>query len=151
MKKFLKVFLKSILILLLVVLVLIIVLPIVFKPQLMEIAKTEINKNVNAKIEFADFKLNLIRNFPRLYVGLTDLSVVGIEEFEDDTLVAFNSFSLSVNLLSLLGDEGIKVKSILLDEPRLMALVLKDGKANWDIAKESSEEEIQDEYRRLMG
>lgn len=144
MKKFLKVFLKSILILLLVVLVLIIVLPIVFKPQLMEIAKTEINKNVNAKIEFADFKLNLIRNFPRLYVGLTDLSVVGIEEFEDDTLVAFNSFSLSVNLLSLLGDEGIKVKSILLDEPRLMALVLKDGKANWDIAKESSEEEIQD-------
>ena len=59
MKKIVKVFLKTLLIIILLLLVLVIVLPIIFKPQLMEIAKNEINKNVNAKVEFADFKLNL--------------------------------------------------------------------------------------------
>ncbi len=144
MKKFIKVFLKSLLILILFLLVLIIVLPIIFKPRLMELAKNEINKNVNAKVEFADFKLNLIRTFPHLYVGMTDLSVVGLEEFEGDTLVAFNSFGLSVNLFSLLGDKGIEVRSILLDEPRIRARVLEDGTANWDIAKETGVEEVPD-------
>lgn len=144
MKKLVKIFFKTIIILIAVILVLIIVLPIIFKPQLIEIAKSEINKNVEAKVEFTDFKLNLIRNFPRLYVGLNELSVVGLDEFEGDTLAALKSFSVSVNVLSLLGDEGIKVKSILLDEPKLMAIVLENGLANWDIAKESDTEEIPD-------
>ncbi len=144
MRKFIKVFLKTLLIIIIILLVLIIVLPIIFKPQLMELAKNEINKNVNAKVEFTDFKLNLIRTFPRLYVGMTDLSVVGLEEFDGDTLVVFTSFGLSVNLFSVFGDEGIKVRSILLDEPRVMTLVLEDGSANWDIAKESGVEEVAD-------
>ncbi len=144
MKKFVRVFFKTVLIIILILLVLIIVLPIIFKPQLMNLAKSEINKNVNATVEFADFKLNFIRTFPGLYVGMTDLSVVGIEAFEGDTLVAFKSFGLSVNPFSLFGDKGIEVRSILLDEPMVNALVLEDGTANWDIAKESAVEEVPD-------
>ena len=66
MKKFIKRLAWAILILLLLFIAAAIIVPIVFKPQLMQIAKTEINKSVNAKVEFNDFQVSLIKGFPNL-------------------------------------------------------------------------------------
>ena len=40
-----------------------------------------------------------------------------------------------VDIMSVINKETIKIKSIELDEARLNFVVLKSGKANWDIAK----------------
>lgn len=146
MKKFIKRLAWAILILLLLFIAAAIIVPIVFKPQLMQIAKTEINKSVNAKVEFNDFQVSLIKGFPNLYIGLKDLSVVGIDSFANDTLMAFKEFSVKVNLWSAMGMENIEVKSILLDQARIKARITKDGKVNWDIAKPSDvpETEVED-------
>lgn len=137
MKKFLKRLIWIILILLMAFIAAAIIIPIAFKPQLMQIAKTEINKNVNAKVEFADFQVSLIKGFPNLYVGLKDVSVVGIDSFAADTLVAFREFSVKVNLWSVMDMQNIEVKSILLDQARLKARITREGLVNWDIAKPS--------------
>lgn len=137
MKKLFKILVWTILI----IVILLFTLPYVFKGKLFEIAKTEINSMVNAKVEFADFKLNLITNFPNLKITLEDLSVVGVDEFENDTLVAFNEFSVKADLLSVIAGDQIKVTGILLDHPRMHAKVLEDGTANWDIMKETGEVE----------
>jgi hypothetical protein len=142
MKKFIKWFLVAIVALVVLVLAAAIIIPIVFKPQLMEMAKTEINKNVNAKVEFSDFKVSILKGFPDVYIGLMNLSVVGINDFEGDTLVAFREFSVRVDIKSVFAMKNILVKSVLLDSPTMNAIVNRDGKVNWDIAipSEAAEE-----------
>ncbi|HPQ35149.1 MAG TPA: AsmA-like C-terminal region-containing protein [Tenuifilaceae bacterium] len=139
MKKFIKWLLIAIFSLIALVLIAAIVIPIVFKPQLLEIAKKEINKQVTAKVEFNDFKVSILRGFPDVYIGLTDLSVVGTGQFEGETLVAFDEFSVTVDIVSVLKMENIEVKSILLDKPVMNAIIAKNGKANWDIVPPSDE------------
>lgn len=123
-----------------------IVLPIIFKPQLMDVAKKEANSMLNAKVDFTDFQVSLIKGFPSLYVGMKGLSVTGIDSFAKDTLVAFNEFGVKVDLLSVIDMTTIEVKSILLDGARLKARVLPDGRVNWDIMKptETPETEMED-------
>ncbi|MFC2112594.1 AsmA-like C-terminal region-containing protein [Bacteroidota bacterium] len=133
--------LRILLILILVILTALIVTPVLFKKQLLEKAKEVANTSVNAKIDFSDLKLSFFKDFPRLTASLYDVSVVGIETFEGDTLVAFDQFSATVNVMSLIKKEAIKVRSILLDHPRISAIVLEDGSANWDIAPESEKVE----------
>jgi vacuolar-type H+-ATPase subunit H len=131
MKKILKIFA----IILAVLLVLLIVTPIFFKKPIENLVKGEINKTVNAKVDFSNFKLSFIRGFPNVYIALENLSVVGTGVFEKDTLLAFKTFSVKVDLISAIKMENIKVKSVFLDHPRISAKVLKNGKANWDIMK----------------
>jgi len=137
--------LRILLVIVLVLLTALIVTPMLFKQQLLDKAREVANTSVNAKIDFSDLKLSFFKDFPRLTTSLHDVSVAGIGEFEGDTLVAFDEFSATVNLMSLIGGEAIKVRGILLDHPRISGLVLEDGTANWDIAKESDKTEEEEE------
>jgi len=144
MKKIVKIILKSLLIILLVLLALIISVPYLFKNQILSKVKEEINKNINAKVEFADFKVGLIKHFPNLSVSLIDLNVTGTDTFISDTLLSFKSFSTALDLLSLIKKDGINVRSVSLIEPRIHAKVMEDEKVNWDIMKESEEETVEE-------
>ena len=130
--------LKIFFIILLVIFSIILAVPLLFKSQLMEIAKEEVNKNVKAKVDWTDFKVSLFKGFPDLKVSLDEMSVIGIENFEGDTLVAFDQFSVKVDLFSAFSGK-ISVKSIILDKPVLNAIVLSDGSVNYDIAYPSDE------------
>lgn len=151
MNKLLKIILKSLLIIILLLLILIISVPYLFKDQLLAKVKEEINKNLNAKVEFADFKLSLIKHFPNLSMSLTGLSVTGTGSFSNDTLISFKSFSTALDLLSLIKKEGINVRSVSLIEPRIHAKVMEDEKVNWDIMKESEEEVIEEADTAVTG
>ena len=146
MKKIVKRLLLVLAILLVLVIAAAIIIPIVFKPQLMELAKTEINKSVKAKVEFTDFQVSLFKGFPDLYIGLKGLKVTGVDAFEGETLVAFDEFSVKVDLMSVFGMKNIQIKSILLDNPVMNARINELGQANWDIAYPSEvvEEEVVD-------
>ncbi|MFL5808634.1 MAG: AsmA-like C-terminal region-containing protein [Flavisolibacter sp.] len=114
--------------------VLAILLPIVFKKQIVAKVKAEINHNINAIVDFKDVDISLIRSFPRLSVRLEDMSVTGTNEYSKDTLLSSKSLDAVMNFLSLFKDE-MNVYAIELESPRIHALVNKEGKANWDIAK----------------
>jgi vacuolar-type H+-ATPase subunit H len=131
MKKFLKISGISIVVLF----ILILVLPFLFKGKIIQLVKDQANEALNAKLEFSDLSLSLIRNFPSLSVKIENLSLSGIDEFEKDTLVAFNFFRTDLNLGSVLFGDQIEIKAVILDKPRVNAIVLHDGKANWDIMK----------------
>jgi hypothetical protein len=135
MKKFFKIFLIS----MGVILALLVIIPYAFKGRIMQLAKDEINKNLNARVEFADLRLSLIRNFPNLSVALTGMSVVGVDEFANDTLVSFAAFRTVVDIKSVISGDEIIVRSILLDRPRVKAIVHQNGNVNWDIMKETDE------------
>lgn len=139
MKKFIKRFFKILGVLLLLVIAAIIILPIVFKDKIVEKVKQEANNNLNATVNFGEFDLSLFSSFPDFRLTLNDLSVVGINEFKGDSLIALKTLKVDVNLMSVIKGDEYKINSILLDNARINALVLKDGKANWDIAKPSAD------------
>ncbi|HEY5370288.1 MAG TPA: AsmA-like C-terminal region-containing protein [Hanamia sp.] len=111
------------------------ILPFIFKGKIMEIAKKEINKNVNANVDFKDVNISLFRHFPHVAVGLENLQVIGTGEFSKDTLISSNQIDVALNFMSLFGKSEMKIYSITVDNPRIHAIVNKEGKANWDITK----------------
>ncbi|MDR2597755.1 MAG: AsmA family protein [Treponema sp.] len=111
------------------------VTPVLFKGKILEIAKKELNNMLTAKVDFSDVKLSFIRNFPDAYIALEDLTVTGTGEFEDETLVSFKSLSVTVNIMSVIRMNNIKVRSVLLDKVEVSARILENSKANWDIVK----------------
>jgi hypothetical protein len=69
-----------------------IALPVFYKSKIVALVKTEINNNVNASVNFSeDIELSLIKSFPNFTLGINNLSVVGMNEFDGDTLVAMDS------------------------------------------------------------
>ncbi|MDA3954318.1 MAG: AsmA family protein, partial [Bacteroidales bacterium] len=134
MKKIIKWFVRIFLILIGLIIILLIVIPMFFKDEMLAKVKKEINNNINAKVEFVDFKLSLIKTFPDLNLGLKKVSVKGINQFEGDTLMYFESFNVQVNLMSAI-KKNLVVKGIVLNEPFINGMVLEDSSANWDIAK----------------
>ena len=122
----------------------IIVLPIVFKDDIIEKVKEEINNNVNAKVDFGDFDLSLISSFPDFTFSIEKISVIGVGEFEGVTLASIGEINLVVDLMSVINGENFKIKVIEILSPEMNVIVTKDGVANYDIAK-ASEGEVEEE------
>src|SRR6266496_5193946 len=139
MKKILKKVLKITGITLLVLITAAFLIPVIFKKQITALVKKEINKSLAAKVDFKDVSLSLFRHFPKISVALEELSVVGKNEFANDTLLSTKMLDASVNLISAIKGKDIKVYGVYLESPRIHALVNKDGKANWDITKEDGD------------
>ncbi|HMT28548.1 MAG TPA: AsmA-like C-terminal region-containing protein [Bacteroidia bacterium] len=130
---------KIILIVLVVLIAGLISLPFLFKDKILAKVKTEINNNVNAKVDFSGFDLTIFKSFPNLTLVLDNLSVVGIQEFDGDTLAAIKQTSVTLDIMSVISGSQMEIRGVGLDNPRIQLLVLDNGKANWDIAKASSD------------
>ncbi|HMI04758.1 MAG TPA: AsmA-like C-terminal region-containing protein [Pedobacter sp.] len=112
--------------------------PLFFKKEINAKIKSSINESVNAKVDFKDLDLSLISTFPDLGIKINNLTVVGVDSFAKDTLANIKQLQLNVNLMSVVKGDTYQINSINLDQPTILAKVLKSGKANWDIAKPDS-------------
>ena len=124
-------------------LIAIVTAPIIFKDDIQQAIDQAMDDSLNAEVYYDpdQFSLSLISNFPDFTVGLGDFGIVGIDEFVGDTLVSVNRFQITVDVMSAITGDQIKIKEVLLDEPKIEVLVMENGLANYDIAKESSSEE----------
>lgn len=128
----------GLLILLIVVIGAAAALPFIFKDKLHKVAIEEINKTINAKVDFGAVSLTLFRSFPNFSFSLRDFSVTGIDDFEGIPLASGESVDFAVDLLSILsGGNPVRIQSVHLEKPKINILVLEDGRANYDIAKPS--------------
>lgn len=112
--------------------------PFIFKDKLMELGKRELNKQLNAEVDFEKLGLSFLRSFPDATLQVKNLYIAGKDDFKGDTLLISEQINLVVNLKSLFGDTGYEVKKVKLSDAKLLAHVLKDGRANWDIVKKDS-------------
>ena len=140
MKKVSGIVLKIFLGLVLTLIILLFTIPVIFRDKIKATIEQAVNESVNAKLNIGDYKLGFFRNFPNLTLSLDDFSLSGIDSFEGDTLLQCKSVNLVFNIASLFRKTGYEIKSVALQEASLKAIVLKDGKANWDIMKESEPE-----------
>lgn len=140
MKKILKI-LGAIILVLVAALIL---TPIIFEDQIESELKKVINKNVNATVDWDALDLSLFRSFPDASLQLTDLKVINKAPFEGDTLVNSEEINLDLGLLQLLKSDPIKVDNISIDGALISIKVTEDGTANYDIAKDTGEESVED-------
>lgn len=122
-------------IVLVVLLVLLILLPLVFKGTIIKKVKEETNKTLNANVDFNNFGLSLFRSFPNFSLSMQGLSIVGVDEFKNDTLASIPNLYITIDLLSVFGGSEYKIKKIIADDARILLKGLKNGKVNWDIVK----------------
>ena len=109
--------------------------PYLFKDKVKEVLDKQIAENVNAKVSYkADaVHLSLLRHFPNLALSVDNLTVIGLDSFQRDTLAALPNFSMGLDMMSVITGDELKVKSILLQDPSIKLVKLKSGRTNWDI------------------
>lgn len=118
-------------------LVALISIPFLFKDKIIALIKDTANEQLNATLDFKDVDISVFKSFPELYLTLNELKITGKDTFANIELVNIKEFGVGVDLLSVIGDQ-IKVREIDLQTPRFHVLILKDGRANYDIAKADS-------------
>lgn len=135
MKKLLKITGISLLALLLLAFT----IPVVFKKQVQSLVRKEINKQLNAEVDFEDIRLSLFRHFPRVTIRIKGLQITGKASFAGDTLIAAENAEITAGLFSVLRGKDISIHGCYLQSPRIHLLVDKLGRNNWDIARSSSD------------
>jgi len=114
-------------------LVILLALPFIYKNKIVEIIKTEANKNIKAKLDFGDIDLGLISSFPYFSLEIENLKITGVGNFENDTLTYTDRLYLKLNIMSVIKGDNFEINSVELYNPIIRAVVLKNGQTNWDI------------------
>lgn len=130
-KKILKIFVISIV----AIIVILIASAYLFRGKIVSLVKSEINKNLVAKVDFKTVDISFFRHFPRVSIGLDNLQVTGTGIFSADTLLSAQRLDAAVDIMSFIRGKDMNIYSIFLNSPRIHALVNKDGLANWNIVK----------------
>lgn len=116
------------------------VIPIFFKDDILKIAKTEINKSINAKVEFKDVSISLFKSFPKLHVGLKNVHIEGVGVFKGIPLADIKEFATAIDLMKYWKEKKIEISAILIDQPNVNIIVLADSTANYDIIKPTTDD-----------
>lgn len=137
MKKALKIFIGFLTLFFLTL----IVTPYFFEDKIVTILKENINKNVNAKVDFEDVDISLISGFPNAKVSLNNLLITTFKPFDGDTLASVKKISLNIPLSSLfkISSGQINITSFSIADSKVNIQIDNNGKANYDIGKETTE------------
>ena len=130
--------LKVVIVIVLIIILGLFIAPLLLKDKIVNIIKDNINQTINAKVEFKDVDLSFFRSFPNLSVGLEDIVVNGVDEFNDVKLLSLTEVFASVNVVSLIKSGEINVSEIRIEKPYINLIELYNGKQNWDIVKADS-------------
>lgn len=127
---------KGIAIFILVLLIALVSLPFLFKSKIEKAVKASINEQLNATVFYGDVGISIFRSFPKLSLSIDDVTIVGKADFANDTLTSIKELDLAVDIMSILkSGQVMKVLGVSINEMKLNAIVLPDGKTNWDILK----------------
>ena len=93
--------------------------------------------------------MSLFRSFPDASVQLTDLKVINKAPFDGDTLVNSEQINLNLGILQLFKSDPIKIDNFSLDGALIHIKVNEDGAANYDIAKETTDQPQEQTQRKF--
>ncbi|NMM47114.1 AsmA family protein [Marinigracilibium pacificum] len=123
-----------------------ITLPIIFKDDIKKAVDEALAENIDADVFYdaESLSISFFSHFPTLSVSIEEIGLVGRGDFEGIPLTEIQEFEVSLKPLSVIFGDQIEVSGIYIRQPQIYALILQDGKANYDIVK-SSEEEVEED------
>lgn len=111
-----------------------ILIPILFKDKIMLAVKQTANEQLIAKVDFQEVNISILRHFPKLTIGIEQISVANVAPFAGDTLLAAKNVEVSVDIMKALKGT-YEILNIEINEPRIHAIIAENGQTNWDITK----------------
>ena len=117
--------------------------PFLFKDQIIERLRSELNERLDATVTFSDVDVSFFSTFPTLTAEVMDLAITGKGDFAETKLLAANSIATGIDVVALVMDRSIEISSIDVSQPEVHVLVREDGKANYDILAERSDQPSQ--------
>lgn len=113
-------------------------IPTFFSDDIEALVKREINRELDAKVEFSDLSLSAFRAFPNLALAVDNLSIVNNTP-DADTLAQLDRLDITLGLGGLLGGKQ-DIRSVVLDRPKLTFIIDENEKPNWEILPQTSEQ-----------
>lgn len=111
-----------------------VLVPFLFRDKVDALLKAQINRSLNARVDYRRLGLSLFRHFPALTVRLEGLTVINEAPFAGDTLLSCRAIDIGVHLLKAIRGD-IEITRLYLIEPKILVQVRSDGTASWDITK----------------
>jgi len=120
-----------------VILGVLIAVPFFLEAKIGTLIKNNVNKNINAALDFSEVNLSLLRSFPKAELRIQDLVLLTKGSFEGDTLFKSKSIALEMGVKELFkgSEEPILINSLILDRAVLKLKTDKQQNANYEIAK----------------
>jgi len=116
-----------------------IAIPWAFRDRIEARLKGAAASSVDARVNWQRVGLGVLRDFPNVTLTVDGPTVVGVEAFAADTLVAMQQARVVLDLRSVLryltSGANIVVREIKLEKPIVKMRVLADGRANWNITR----------------
>ncbi|HEY8508757.1 MAG TPA: AsmA family protein, partial [Steroidobacteraceae bacterium] len=113
--------------------------PFLFRDKIEARVKDAASANINARVDWQDLDIGLLRTFPHLSLRLHQLNITGVDAFAGDTLLGVPRFQVVIDLRSVLGglrgEKPLVIRSVALERPQVHLLVKPDGSANWNIMR----------------
>lgn len=126
-----------------IIFILLLIIPFFIKGPALKAIKKAVNEQVNAQVSFdEDISIGLIRSFPNLSIDIHNIRITGKDSFLGDTLAHIPQLSLTIDLMSAMGEGPIELRKIGLEKPRIFLQTLKSGRANWDIVKTDTTQKV---------
>ena len=122
----------------LTILIALLAIPYFFKDKIVEMVSKTINNNINATVTFTDSNLSLLKHFPLASLTVNNVAVSNKAPFVGDTLFSTKKLSVDMKITELFKkqDKAIEIKSINTTNGIINIIFNKNGKGNFDIAKE---------------
>ena len=126
--------------LIILIVIALIAIPFFFQDKIVTLVKQTANNNINANLDFSDASLSLLRNFPKASLALEDVALINVVPFEGDTLFYAKDINLKLKLTDVFkaSEKQLSIDAFTVENALVNILVNEEGKANYDIAKESS-------------
>lgn len=147
--KFKKIFKRLLLVfgslLLLLIIAISITINFVFTPEKITPTVTNLlNENLNAKVSCQSIELTFFSSFPHFGVRLKKGCVItpSVNGRKPDTLAQFDVCKASFNVQKLWLKHDLQINNLTLTTPKIKAVIHNDGKANWNIVKETNTDTV---------
>lgn len=109
--------------------------PYLFKGKIASLIRSAASKDLKAELTFSGVDISWFRHFPNVTIGLNDVGVSCVGEFQGDSLFSAKQLVMICDVRSFVSGDSIKIYSIIANEPRVHAITNKNGHSNWNIAK----------------
>lgn len=114
-------------------------IPYFYKDKIVAYVKEDINKNLNAKVDFKDVDLSLFKSFPDFNLRLKELTVDGVDTFKNVRLLEVKNMDFVLDIKSVLKGEQMLINKIAVNDAKVNIKVNADGTANYNITKPTKE------------
>ena len=104
-----------------------------YKNEIKDLITKTANEKLQAQFQFEDASISLLRHFPSLSIEVENSSIIGKNEFKNDTLSQIQKLTIQIAPLAYLLDHQIDIQDVMIEKAKLNLHILPNGKMNWDI------------------